>query len=108
MKTIILDIQRVRNLTTEYLHTKMADIYEDLERITGHAFFTHQLPNAARALEPFLRVRIPDSRFWDDQFDPTHVGTIEIVVMDPVDQQAFDQWFAALPSLLEKLGTKVV
>ena len=54
-----MDIQRLRNLTTGRLHTKMEHIYADIEHLTGaEGVMTHQLPNACRALEPYLREKV--------------------------------------------------
>lgn len=48
-----LDIQRVRNLTTGRLHTKMDDIYEDIEFLTGEkGIMTHMLLRAREAMMP--------------------------------------------------------
>lgn len=74
-----MDIQRLRNLTTGKLHTKMDDIYEDLEKLTGiEGVMTHQLPGACRALRPWLKQVAPDARLWDGKYDPSHTGEIEL------------------------------
>jgi hypothetical protein len=70
-----MNIQRLRNLTTGRLHTDMAHICEDLQLITGESgLMTHMLPRALRAVEPWLRQHVTDPRFWDDRYDPSHVG----------------------------------
>lgn len=74
-----MDIQRLRNLTTGRLHTEMEHFYQDLELITGmEGLFTHMLPRAWRAIVPWLRENVKDSRFWDDEYDVTHVGEYEL------------------------------
>lgn len=74
-----MDIQRVRNLTTSRLHTDMTHVYEDLEYITGVSdIMTHQIPRVMRSIEPWLREQLPGARFWDDTYDPSHVGEIEL------------------------------
>lgn len=73
-----MEIQRLRNLTTGRLHTKMEDIYEDLETVIGEALMTHMLPRAIRAIEPWLREHVKDQRFWDGEYDPSHQGEFEL------------------------------
>lgn len=101
-----MNIQRLRNLTTGKLHTTMDDIYEDIEFFVGEkGVMTHQLPNASRALEPWLREQIKDQRFWDGEYDITHTGEIEVRAMNPEEKLEFWKRYAALPSLLSQLGT---
>ena len=74
-----MDIQRLRNLTTQRLHTKMEHIYEDLENITGEkGLFTHMLPNICKACLPWLREHVTEPRFWEDKYDTTHIGEFEL------------------------------
>lgn len=88
----------MRNLTTRRLHTKMDDIYQDIEYLTGsEGIFTHMLPNAARALEPWLQEKGLDPRFWDEQYDTTHTGEYAITPMDADEKKAFFERFMALP-----------
>lgn len=73
--------QRLRNLTTAKLHTKMAHIYEDLELITGQqsgSFLTHQLPDVLDAVLPWLKEKVTDQRFWDGRYDPDHTGKFKL------------------------------
>jgi hypothetical protein len=94
----IMDIQRLRNFTTGRLHTNMDDVYEDLEIITGKAhILTHQIPNICRAMDPYLRVKIKDPRFWEDKYDTTHTGEIELPAMDETARAMFN----ALLNILE-------
>ena len=82
---ITMDIQRLRNLTTGRLHTKMEDIYADLGTITGMGnLMAFMLPRAARAVEPWLREHVTDSRFWNGEYDIEHVG--EITLPGPTDK----------------------
>ena len=84
-----MDIQRLRNLTTGRLHTKMEDIYADIERLTGEeGVMTHMLPNACRALKPYLREKAPDERLWRDEYDTTHTGEIDVPPMDESERKA--------------------
>ena len=96
-----MDIQRVRNLTTGRLHTDIGCVYQDIEYLVGaEGIFTHMLPNASRALEPFLRKRITDPRFWEDKYDTTHAGEIEVAPLTEEEQKEFWQSYGALPSPL--------
>ena len=100
-----MDIQRLRNLTTGRLHTKMEHIYADIEHLTGaEGVMTHQLPNACRALEPYLREKAPDERLWRDEYDTTHTGEIDVPPMDESERKAFWERYKALPSLLASIG----
>ena len=104
-----MDIQRLRNLTTGRLHTKMEDIYADIERLTGaEGVMTHQLPNACRALEPYLREKVTDARFWDGEYDTTHTGEIDVPPMDEAAQKAMWERYGAMPSLLASIGAQRV
>jgi hypothetical protein len=104
-----MDIQRLRNLTTVRLHTKMRDIYEDIDQLVGvDGVMSHQLPNAIRALMPFLREQVPDERFWDGAYDTTHTGEIEVRSMNDEEQKAFWQRFSGFPDPLTDLMGKVI
>jgi len=73
------DIPRIRTLTTGRLHANVQFVYEDLEAIIGEqGLMTHMLPRVMKAVEPWLRQHITDSRFWEDVYDTSHVGEIEI------------------------------
>lgn len=96
-----MDIQRLRNLTTGRLHTEMGHIYQDIEYLTGEkGIFTHMLPNACRALEPYLREKAPDDKFWEDVCDTAHTGEIEVPPMDEIERKEFWKRYGALPSPL--------
>lgn len=85
---ISMDIQRLRNLTTHKLHTEMKHIYEDLEAITGiEGLMTYMLPRACDACTPWLVRHVTDERFWDDKFDESHVGTIELPTPSEIDRK---------------------
>ena len=100
-----MDIQRLRNLTTGRLHTKMEHIYEDIALITGEdGVMTHQLPNACRAMDPYLREKVTDARFWDGEYDTTHAGEIDVPPMDEAAQKAMRERYGAMPSLLASIG----
>lgn len=104
-----MDIQRLRNLTTRRLHTKMEHIYEDLGIITGESgLMTHMLPRAMRAVEPWLREHVTDSRFWDDAYDTTHTGTLELPTPSGSDRDAMFERYAAQPNPLEGKDVVVV
>lgn len=96
-----LSAQRLRNLTTGRLHTEMGHIYEDLGTITGESgLMTHMLPRAMRAVEPWLREKITDARFWDGEFDQTHTGEIELPEPTEAERAAMFGRYKAQPNPL--------
>ena len=100
-----MDIQRLRNLTTGRLHTKMEDIYADIDTLTGEAgVMTHMLPNACRALEPYLREVAPDARLWDGAYDVSHTGQIAVPQMNAEQRDEFWKRFGALPSPFARMA----
>ena len=102
-----MDIQRLRNLTTGRLHTKMEHIYEDLGIITSETgLMTHMLPRAMRACEPWLREHVTEPRFWDGEYDTTHTGELELPTPSEADRKAMFERYAAQPNPLE--GKEVI
>lgn len=97
MKTI--EIQRLRNWTTGILHTEVKHLYQDIETITGEpGIMTHHLPNALEALKPWLKSKYPEPRLWENTFDTSHVGEVELVPMNDQERAEFFQRFDELPS----------
>jgi len=97
-----MDIQRLRNLTTGRLHTKMGDIYKDLGLLTGEkALMTHMLPRALDAVKPWLIENVKDVRFWDGEYDTTHTGEIDLPETTNADKKLFLERFSAMPSPFE-------
>ena len=102
-----MEIQRMRNLTTGLLHTEMGHIYQDLEEITGEkGLMTHMLPRVMRAVEPWLRERITDARFWDDAYDKTHTGEITLPTPTAEERKLMFERYVEQPNPLE--GKKVI
>lgn len=96
-----MDIQRLRNLSTGMLHTKIDHVYEDIEYLVGEkGVMTHMLPNAMRALEPYLREKAPDPRLWDDKYYTTHQGEIDVTPMEGDAKEEFWKRYKSYPSLL--------
>ena len=94
-----MDSQRLRNLTTGRLHTKMDHIYEDLGFIVGDdGLMTHMLPRVIRAIEPWLREQVTDARFWDGEYDTTHTGEYPLRAMTPEENDAALKRYAAMPN----------
>ena len=94
----MMDIQRLRNLTTGRLHTDMGHVYEDLETITGErGLMTHMLPMVMRAVEPWLRENVTDVRFWDDEYDTTHTGEYTLPEPTADDRDAMFMRYKAQP-----------
>jgi len=89
-----VDIQRLRNLTTGYLHTSIEHVYSDLELITGQpGLMTHMLSSALKAVETWLRVHVTDPRFWDSKQDPSHMGEIELPEPTEADRKLMTQLY---------------
>lgn len=102
-----MDIQRLRTLTTGRLHTEMDHVYQDIETITGiPGVFTHQIPNIMRAMTPYLKAVVTDPRFWDGEFDQSHVGEYDVPPMPKDEQETTLKRFGELPSPLE--GKEVI
>ncbi len=102
-----MDIQRLRNLTTGLLHTKIDHVYEDLEIIMGDkGLMTHMLPRAMRAVTPWLLEHVADTRFWDGDYDISHTGEIDLPVPTQQDRALMLERYAAQPTPLA--GKKVV
>lgn len=86
-----MDIQRVRNLSTGILHTQVEHVYQDLETITGiTGFQTVQLPAALFAIKSHLTRHLTDMRFFDGVLDTTHVGDVDVPVMDLGERDEFE------------------
>ena len=102
-----MDTQRLRNLTTGKLHTKMADIYQDIEFLTGiDGIMTHMIPNAMEALNPYLMDKVEDMRFWNDVYDKTHLGSFDIEPMNEEERKRFMNIYNKKPNPLE--GKKAI
>lgn len=85
----MMDIQRLRNLTTGRLHTDIGHVYEDIEEITwAYGLMTHQLPAVLRAVNPWLRANVRDKRFWDGEHDTEHVGEYDLPEPTDNDREA--------------------
>lgn len=79
---MLIPNQQLRNLTTGRLHTKMEDIYADLEYLTGmEGLMTHMLPDANDSVQEHLKAQLPDERFWDGKYDTTHTGETNVEPM---------------------------
>jgi hypothetical protein len=96
-----MDAQRLRNLTTGRLHTDIGCIYQDLEWITGQpGLMTHMLPRALTAVTPWLREHFTEPRFWDDRYDPSHLGEVELPEPTAADRQKMTELYLAQPNPL--------
>lgn len=70
--------------------------------LTGsNDLMTHMLPRAMKAVEPWLKEKVTDSRFWDGEYDTTHTGDIELPTPTEQDQKVFLERFKAMPNPLE-------
>lgn len=57
-----------------------------------------------KAMEPWLRERVTDERFWDGEYDPSHVGEYDVPVMTKSESAAMFERYGKMPSLLENIG----
>ena len=81
--------------------------YEDLEKIIGgNSIMTHRISRARRAVDPWLKENVKDSRFWDGKFDTDHVGEIELPTPTDEERMAMFERFKAMPNPLE--GKEVI
>ena len=104
----MMNIQRLRNLTTGRLHTKMADIYQDIEYITGaRGVMPNMRLDATNALLPYLREKAPESRFWTGGYDPSHLGEIDIPPMNSDERAEFWARFGGSSSAESKAVLKL-
>ena len=98
---MIFDIQRLRNLTTGRLHTDIHHVYEDLGALFGEeGIMTHMIPNAMKAVEPWLREKVTDPYFWDGEHRPSHVGQVRVPSPTLQEQKEMFERFSELPSPL--------
>ena len=103
-----ISVLRLRNLTTGILHTKVEDIYTDLENITGETgLMTHMLPRVLNAITPFLKKHITDPIFWNNTFCPELTGEIEIPTPTVEERKIMFNIFKSLPNPLESKETIV-
>jgi len=101
METLVIDCQRLRNLTTGMLHTEMSHIYQDLEMFSGwDSLFTHQLPRVLKALRPWLKEVVEDERFWDGEYDTTHIGELKLPEPTRAERDEMFERYKAQPSPL--------
>lgn len=99
-----MNYQRLRNLTTGRLHTEMGHVYEDLSWIVGDSLMTHMLPNAAKAVEPWLKALVTDPTFWNEAYDPKHQGEYHLPTPTEDERRAMLERYMALPHPFANLG----
>ena len=80
---------RLRNLTTMRLHTKVDDVYKDIEFLTGVPVMTHQIPAMLELLQPYLKNKLVDARFFDGEFDLSHIGDTDIEPMTDEEEAIY-------------------
>lgn len=100
-----MEIQTLRAITTGKMHTSLSETCAAIEYLVGErGMMTHHIGMAIRALEPWLREKVADPRFWDGRCDPEHVGDYPIEPMTADEQAAFWKRFESQPNpLLERL-----
>lgn len=98
-----MDIQRLRNLTTRKLHTESEDFVKDLEMLVGDSRIQIQMISRIMyAIEPWLREKVTDERFWNGKYDPTHVGDYPLPTPSKDDKDNFFARFSAMPNPLKE------
>jgi len=76
----------------------MDHIYQDMETLTGmEGLFTHMLPNVMKAMEPWLKEKVKEPRFWNDEHDTEHAGDYEIEPMSKDEKTLVMQRYSKLP-----------
>lgn len=104
-RTITVSKLQMRNLTTGKLHTDIGEVYQLLEKLTeASGIMTHQIPNALRALEPWLRQRVTGENYWNDEYEPDHEGDITIALMTEQEKKEYWERYSALPHPFSQLG----
>ena len=104
-----MDIQRLRNLTTGRLHTDIKYFYIDLGALVGdQGLVTHMLPRVLDAVRPWLKDNVTEPRFWEDKYDPSHVGEYPLPKPTAAEQSAMFERFSKMPNPLENLDKVVV
>jgi hypothetical protein len=61
-----------------------------------------------RAIEPWLREQVTDPRFWDGEFDKTHVGEWPLRAMTEEELSAAMDCYAAMPNPLAGKDVTVI
>jgi len=67
----------------------MQDVYQDIKYLIGVDVFTHEIPYVLQAMEPWLREKVTDARFWDCKHNTTHIGEYPIVPMTPEERRGY-------------------
>lgn len=75
---MLIETQRLRNLTTGRLHTERAHIHDDLGWVLGKLVCDFKLRSAYSAILPWLKEKVVDERYFDGEYDPTHTGCFEL------------------------------
>ena len=103
-----MDNQRLRTLTTGKLHTDISYVYEDLEAITGQSVMTHMIPNMMKAVRPWLVKHVPDPCFWNNIYDPIHIGDYPLPIPTDEECQAMRDLYYEQPDPLDDKEVVVV
>jgi len=63
--------------------------------LTGEkGLMTHILPSVMDAVRPWLKNNVKDERFWNGEYDVTHIGEYEISEPTKEDRKIFFERFA--------------
>ena len=59
------------------------------------------IPRVMDAVTPWLRANVLDNRFWDGEFDQTHIGEFELPEPTKIERKEMFNAFCAMPNPLE-------
>ncbi len=79
----------------------MDHIYEDLEAIIGEGgIMTHMLPRVCDAVTPWLKTHLKNQAFWDDKYDTSHTGEIDLPTPTKEERNEMFRLFSEMPNPL--------
>lgn len=80
----------------------MGDIPEDLSQILGMpGLFSHLIPDAYKAVLPWLKEHVTDPRMWEEKWDPNHTGETELPTPTPDERASMMARFYSQPDPLK-------
>jgi hypothetical protein len=85
-------------------------IYEDIKIIVGQTDKKKgrwgRQPHLYNAIQQYLREKITDARFWDGEYDPSHIGDIDVPTMDEESKKAMWERYAEEQERMRKILRK--
>lgn len=86
--------QRIRNLTTNFIHTHINHYLNDAFLIMGFGYKEVNMARFIIALDAYLSSIVSDDRLWNGVMDRNDIGDIEVKKMNQKEQQIFQQQYA--------------